>query len=112
MILDSKIESIYEKYEQKINDIYDMLNKTMDFLTTVPIDIEKIRSNFNFFNLDVDSFMNRISSKISNLNAEEKTILYLNGISYNNALFIEENIRNDFFNGEYEKVLNSIKKIL
>ena len=112
MILDSKIESIYEKYEQKINNIYDMLNETMNFLTTIPIDIEKIRSNFNFFNLDVDSFMNRISSRISNLNAEEKTILYLNGISYNNALFIEENIRNDFFNGEYEKVLNSIKKIL
>ena len=112
MILDSKIKSIYEKYEQKINNIYDMLNETMDFLTTIPIDIEKIRSNFNFFNLDVDSFMNRISSRISNLNAEEKTILYLNGISYDNALFIEENIRNDFFNGECEKVLNSIKKIL
>ncbi|MBP5301594.1 MAG: hypothetical protein J6Y70_01785 [Bacilli bacterium] len=109
MIRDINIDYMHKKYEKEIQNIYDVLNETMDILTIIPINTNKICDNFNFLNLKADSFINKISKEIKTLRMAENAILYINN---DNAVFVNTSIKNNFFKCEAEQVLLDIKQVL
>ena len=110
--MDTNIEPFYFKYKQKIDDLYNGLSKIMELLTVIPINLGKINKDFIFLNSEVNAIINKINNDFYNFKSEENIVLYINRKSYEKTLFINENIKKDFFCGEFEKIYDNIEKSL
>lgn len=114
ILRDIAIPSVSEKYKDKIDQIYQYLEKINTTAMVLPIQVHEINNAVSFLNFEGESILNQIDQEETMLKLAESSLIYINK---DRANFPELNNlvkQNEatFFAGEFEKAYNDTSKII
>ncbi len=114
ILRDIAIDKVNEKYQAKIDEIYEKLEQINTTAMILPIQVENINNAVSYLNFEGESTLNQIEQESTMLNLAESSLIYLNKDrtnvnEVNNLVKQNEAL---FFKGEFEKTYNSANKII
>ncbi|MCQ2792160.1 MAG: septation ring formation regulator EzrA, partial [Bacilli bacterium] len=114
IVRDMAMSNMQEKYQKKIDEIYQYLEKINTTALSLPIQVQEINDAVNYLNFTGESTLNQIEQEDNLLKLAESAIIYLNK---DRAKYPELNtvmVQNEkaFFSGEFEKAYNATTALI
>lgn len=114
ILRDIAMPKVSEKYKDKIDQIYQHLEKINTTAMVLPIQVREINDAVNFLNFEGESILNQIDQEETMLKLAESSLIYINKDRANFSELNKLVKQNEatFFSGEFEKAYNDNSKLI
>lgn len=114
ILRDIAIPSVSEKYKDKIDSIYQCLEKINTTAMVLPIQVHEINNAVSFLNFEGESILNQIDQEETMLKLAESSLIYINKdrANFSELNNLVKQSEKTFFSGEFEKAYNDTSKII